>query len=216
VSADGAYFEANDNCLSRALNDVINYVRLIGKEPGSDKWIGRWFGEMRELVNRRVKELCSVPLHDFDPPVWDELLRERWCLCRKKGYKILKRGGLLTSDHRPLFVKETPGGVVYVYSGRIATQHGRLIKIGYTGQVLKEYLDSKRLQHDPILLATMPGDQATERHFHYQWQRILIDGREWFEPCVELRQWIKRTFHDLDPAFEDTFARAIELRKPLA
>lgn len=166
---------------------------------------------MKRMVDQRFYELCRVRL---DECMWysDTMLRETWHACRRRGLNMLKGVLLLITDHRPLFdgIDPTPGCIVYAYSGKIAKVAWRVVKLGYTDQNLDKYLRSKRIAHDPILLANTPGDLPLEDSFKAQWRHLLADGKEWFHPDRSILDWIPTVFGTVEPTFRTRATEAYE------
>jgi hypothetical protein len=209
--AEGARaFPPSRGTVIKAINDCINYLRLTFQKPGSDSWMGMDSDKMKAMVNRRALELCGMNLWEFKPRVEESELRQLWPQCRKHGYKMLRDARLIETDNRPLFDEEDrTGSVVYAYIGTTGTMRELpLVKIGTTAQPLGEYLSSKRLAHNPQLLASCPGDRVTEQEIHKRWARYLATGREWFYPDSSLLQWIRENFLYVDPAFDIRVADA--------
>ncbi len=188
--------------LTAACNETINFMRLNGMKYGSEKWL--IFNAMRRelvgLIEERYRRLASRQIESEEEALF------HFCICRKHGHKLLKLGELLQSDDLPLFGKEpTIGALVYAYFGQTATV-GRCIKIGYTTDSIKSYLASKRIQHDPVLLATTPGDKKLEAEFLAANSRFLADGNEWFSPCRNVIEFVRENYRCLVPNFNELVA----------
>lgn len=189
--------------LRLAINDVLNFLRIERMKYGSDKWTGRDFGLLRRMIDERFYDYTSRHIREMIPAVCDGELREIWGQCRKYGYRELRDQETIKEPERPLLDESpSPGAVVYVYIGLLATHQKRFVKIGFTSKNLQEYLDSLRRQYDPWYLAKRPGNKPLERSYHRRWKEYLADGDEWFYPRSDLFDWVKASFPVLNPDFD--------------
>lgn len=197
------------NAMEAACNDILNYRMQAGKTYRSEKLIASEWPELRQQIDRRFYERTGLRLHESKNRWTDDQIKESYVYVGKYGWKERKNGEAVVSE-LPLFGEIDGGVIVYAFTGVIATKPGRFIKIGYTSQNINEYLAAKRLQHDPKLIATTPGDEDLERVYHRKWNHRLADGREWFWPEVDLVSWIEREFESIKTGFWDHFREAQE------
>lgn len=208
-----AFFGSGETAFhfSKAMNDCLNYYRINEMEPGAKRWIGRKFDRMKRDVDKLFFELEGM---HFDDCVWycDGWLHEQWEDYRKHGYQYLRDHELLTTEPYPLFDSEdnhSPGATVYAYTAKIARYDFRVIKLGYTTSKVPAYLAAKAIAHDPKLLATTPGDKALEDKYKDKWRSFRAAGEEWFFATRDLVDWIKYTYSDIQPLFDDIANEAI-------
>lgn len=182
---------------------VLDYLRNTNRSYGSSSWMNEKFPELRRLFDGLFKKLTGAHVTDH----WDDnQIRKAYEDKRKWGYRELRDARPLVTD-RPLLGIVDGCSVLYAYSGRIATVQGRLLKLGFTGQNLEDYLRGLRLKHDPILLASKPGDQEDEAAMLRRWRHRVADGDEWHWPELDICNWVKDNFDtvvsDFDRIAED-------------
>lgn len=213
VNNDRDLMEPNEWARTKSINDVINFFRASGLGEGScDRTTVDW-PRTRNCIAKRFAVLTGENLWD-SPALYtpEGTLQKQYEIQRKHGYKILKKGEPIRRN-LPLFPgPDDTGCLVYAYIGSVGTKPGLLfVKIGFTSQDIQLYLATKRIAHNPRLLATTLGDRVAEAKIHRQWGTLLVEGREWFDPQPELTSWIKADFTDIEPRFDELVAEAISV-----
>lgn len=89
-------------------------------------------------------------------------------------------------SRKPKKLKKDPkAGIIYF------VQNGRAVKIGFTNNLKLRLKHIQLGSHMKIeLLATIPGDENTEREIHWQFARYRIRG-EWFRLRPDLKAFIQ-------------------------
>ena len=188
-----------DQIISDAITDVVNYLFVTrggtSEGPGSHLWFTDPLRKLRlyNWTDSRVMERGGVSLAELQ--LSPDEIAHRVESRRKQGYKKLAKGLLLSSRPKGFFGGQVldVSAVVYAYYGSVATRQKRLVKIGYTTQELRTYLNGKRILHKPVLLGDMPGGRETESRILNMWGAQLEEGREWFRPSKELFSWMDKT-----------------------
>lgn len=79
-----------------------------------------------------------------------------------------------------------PGTVNYA----IQSERGGPIKLGLATDPQRRLSHLQTSHHEPlVILATWPGDGASEAAAHERWRHLRIRG-EWFDPSEDLLAWI--------------------------
>ena len=177
--------------IRKACKNVLTWLSLTRKEIG-----GHTYGSERLLIyseGRRYlyNAICKEYMEEFceTPPFDIDYILDTYSQCRKGNYKRLRDGLPVECDTACLFEDPSFDGVsavLYAYWGFVAPVEKRLVKIGYTSQMLGEYLKSKEIAHNPELLASRPGSKEDEKREHQKWRNLLECGREWFRPTPVL------------------------------
>jgi len=203
-------------------NDVIHYLHFNGDSYGSERlfiWHEervRLYGAVAARFSARTGGCClnecldlmrareKDPVVKCDPDYRVAKVCWTYCGLRKYGYENLRDGkpivlpgngkaGLLSGP-------EKIGAILYAYLGINANVKRRVLKLGYTAKPIKKYLASLSRQYDPWLLATYPGTEDEENQLRTKWRRLLVDGREWFEPDKNILRWLYENFRPV-PGF---------------
>lgn len=100
--------------------------------------------------------------------------------------EFINRGEKEAETQRELRLSSAPG---YVY---FAMAEGLRIKIGYSTDPERRIREMQTGASAPLrLIATIPGNPATEREFHKRFKEYRLH-REWFKFAGKLRLFIQR------------------------
>lgn len=204
--AKGASITKQDeNKLRRVIANYMNYMTLsghtiIGYSYGQDSLLHNPIA--RSAVFSMIAKQYHAEYGETIPSDMDTVCG-MWSKVRKGNYKTWRDGMAVPNESHPLFGDTAedaqPIAVVYAYWGRNQDYDGWLVKIGYTGDDLCDYLRGKEIQHSPKLLAHRCGGKDEEAHQHRKWRALRRSNREWFAPSNALfdefaRDW--DTAHD--------------------
>lgn len=169
----------------------------------SGKIVTRDWPILRREINNEFIRISGQRIEHMPVAISDFELMDLYEDVRKGYYKPRAMGRAVVSE-RPLFNEIEGASLVYAHTALIAKYPNvRVIKIGYTEQVLSEYLAGKRIQCDPELLAFTIGDKGDERRYKRMWKQrgIVADGNEWLWPEHVLFEWIVEIYEHIEPDF---------------
>lgn len=138
-----------------------------------------------------------------------EDVASRYGDCRRRNFKTLRDNKPIRKDWHalPLFgdPEVSPTVVLYAYWGRNQILDRRIVKVGYTSELLAKYLRSLGRQYDPKLMASCPGSKDDEDRFHVNWKQFVAEppggSREWYW-ATELMFNLFRREWTLDSQFD--------------
>jgi len=155
---------------------------INGKTYGSEKAYVR--EENKQKLLEVISERHMLQFAELWPLSIDDTA-ELYLECRKGCWERHRDKMPITrSDvYLPLFgeiEKHETVSTIYAYIGRNQILDGRAVKIGYTDQELIKYLNTKKREHDPWLVATKCGSYREEQKEHQKWGMYRAEGREWY------------------------------------
>jgi hypothetical protein len=181
------------NMVEKACDGWFNYLVLSGQHYASDKKLisrieqDKLFFEVGNLFFQLTGTTISNALPELGPDdvALIYIARRKWGDQKGKKKIPIGIGKMLFDEMNDDFMT-----LLYAYLGH-TPHHGMLVKIGFTTQYLPDYLASKKISHDPKLLATSPGGRKEELAVHNLFRFHLAWGREWFRPVKQIFTFLR-------------------------
>lgn len=201
------------------LHGLLNYLKLSGATIqgatyGSRKILNTPDG--RAELHAKFNELYTRIYGGRPPFCTDDQLANDYEQERAGNYKPLRDAQAIKRivEIYPLLGDtlnaEEPIASLYLTLGRNQNVRGPVVKLGYTGDQVDEYIARRFREHGERIMATACGAKAEEAFELAKWKRFLADGDEWFYPVEAIFDHYRHNpMWDIRPKYEELVREAL-------